>query len=118
MNRVDAGPTLRFAVGALAVWRVTHLLAAEDGPADAVARIRERLGDGLLGELADCFACLSVWTAAPAALLTARTKTEFLTHWMALSGAACLLERIGPAEPPATLVLTDPETSGVSYGVL
>ncbi len=108
MNKVDAGPTLRFAVGALAVWRVTHLLAAEDGPADAVARIRERLGDGLLGELADCFACLSVWTAAPAALLTARTRTEFVTHWLALSGAACLLERVGANEQPPALLLTEP----------
>jgi len=31
---------LRFGVAALATWRVTHLLAREDGPAAAIARVR------------------------------------------------------------------------------
>jgi hypothetical protein len=40
---------LRFMMAALATWRVTHLLAAEDGPADAVVRVRARAGGGRLG---------------------------------------------------------------------
>ena len=89
----ELGDGLRFAVAAFAVWRVTHLLAEEDGPADAVVRLRERLGTTQLGELMDCFYCLSIWIAAPASLAAARTHREIPLTWLALSGAACLLER-------------------------
>lgn len=79
----------------LATWRVTHLLANEDGPADIVVRLRKRLGDGFLGSLMDCFYCLSMWIAAPAALFVTRKPVEWLVTWLALSGGACLLERLG-----------------------
>jgi hypothetical protein len=94
----DAGAATRFAVGALATWRVTHLLASEDGPGDAVVRLRTRLGASRAGGLMDCFQCLSVWVAAPLSLLVARDSRDALPTWLALSGAACLLERVG-AEP-------------------
>jgi len=93
----DAGPAVRFAVGALATWRVTHLLAEEDGPADAVVRLRARLGTGRLGQLMDCFACTSVWVAAPVSLAVARRPRDLPVTWLALSGAACLLERVAAA---------------------
>lgn len=83
----------RFAIAALAVWRVTHLLAEEDGPMDAVVRLRARLGSGEAGALLDCFYCLSVWTAAPASLAVTRRRRDLPAVWLALSGAACLLER-------------------------
>ena len=89
----DSGTGVRFAIASLATWRVTHLLAEEDGPWDAVVRVRSRLGAGRLGELMDCFYCLSVWVAAPAALAVARRGREIPLTWLALSGAACLLER-------------------------
>ncbi len=91
---VDTGFATRFALGALATWRVTHLIAEEDGPADAVVRLRVRLGTSQLGRLMDCFACTSVWVAAPVALAVARRPREWPLTWLALSGAACLLERI------------------------
>jgi uncharacterized protein DUF1360 len=91
-----AGPATRFAVGALAVWRVTHLLAEEDGPADAVVRLRARLGTSQLGRLMDCFACTSVWVAAPVSLAVAGRPRDVPVTWAALSGAACLLERAVP----------------------
>ena len=84
----------RFLVAALAIWRVTHLLALEDGPADVVVRLRARLGSGLAGTLMDCFKCLSLWIAAPAALFISRKPLNWLFTWLALSGAACLLERL------------------------
>jgi hypothetical protein len=82
-------PGVRFGIAALATWRVTHLLAEEDGPADLVLRARVRLGDSPLGTLIDCFQCLSLWVAAPFA---ARAPRRF-AWWLGLSGAACLLER-------------------------
>jgi hypothetical protein len=84
-------------VSVLATWRLTHLLAEEDGPEDSVARIRRWLGNGFLGGLMDCFYCLSLWVAAPAAWLLASRWQEWPVFWLALSGAACLLERFGKA---------------------
>jgi hypothetical protein len=89
----DDGFPSRFFVGALATWRVTHLLVEEDGPGDIVVRLRRRAGDGWVGGAMDCFYCLSIWTAAPVAAAVARRPREAPLIWLALSGAACLLER-------------------------
>ena len=93
MTSTSAGPGMRFALASLATWRVTHLLAEEDGPANVVVRLRERAGDGSLGELMDCFYCLSVWVAAPFGFALARRPRDAPLHSLALSGAACLLEQ-------------------------
>ena len=92
-------PWFGFVIGVLATWRVAHLLAHEDGPWDAVLRLRGALGNGLWGRLLDCFACVSLWVAAPIALAVARTPVEGVMAWLALSGAACLLERVAGTQP-------------------
>jgi hypothetical protein len=92
---IDASPWLRFAVAVFATWRVTHLLASEDGPADLIAKFRVRLGQTQAGQLMDCFQCLSLWISAPAALFLVRHFIDWLLVWLALSGAACLIERLG-----------------------
>jgi uncharacterized membrane protein YhaH (DUF805 family) len=84
---------VRFALGTLATWRVTHLVAEEDGPADVVVRLRAQVGEGWLGDLLDCFYCLTVWVAAPIALVTVKRLRDTSMTWLALSGAACLLEQ-------------------------
>lgn len=84
----------RFVLAVLATWRVTHLLANEDGPADLIFRLRAHLGQSLAGKLMDCFNCLSLWIAAPAALFVSLRPLEWLFNWLALSGGACLLERM------------------------
>lgn len=88
---------MRMVLGILATWRVTHLLASEDGPGDAMVRLRVWLGQRSIGRVMDCFNCLSIWVAVPAALFLSRSPLERLVSWVALSGAACLLERLGPA---------------------
>ena len=90
---MDALSIGRFAIVSLAVWRVTHLLAEEDGPADVVVRLRTRLGDSIAGRAMDCFFCLSLWIAAPFALVLAGDLLSWGLMWLALSGAACLLQR-------------------------
>ena len=89
---------VKLCVASLATWRVAHLLHTEDGPWQAVARLRHALHERQLGVL-DCFFCVSVWTALPAALLTGARRRQFLLTWPALSAAAVLLER---AAFPAT----------------
>ena len=90
----EAGFGTRFALASLATWRVAHLLAEEDGPADLVVRVRARLGDSVAGELMDCFYCLSVWVAVPLGLTLTRRARELPVMCLALSGTACLLERV------------------------
>jgi len=88
---------LRFywlALGVLTVWRVTHLLKAEDGPWDLMVRIRHWAGYGLWGRLLDCFYCLSLWVAVPFAYWLGEQWKERMLLWPALSGAAILLERL------------------------
>ncbi len=89
-------------ISVLAVWRVTHLLAAEDGPAGVIVRIRKKIGNGFWGRLLDCFYCLSLWTAAPFAYFAGESIRDRLTLWLALSAGAILLERGTPKEvaPP------------------
>ena len=89
-------------VAALAVWRTTHLLALEDGPGALAARLRSALGTGFWASLSACFYCLSLWVALPFALVLGGSASERFMLWLGLSGAACLLERIGQhGAPPA-----------------
>jgi hypothetical protein len=94
---------MTFVLAVLATWRVTHLLANEDGPADAIFRLRRWLGEGWIGGLMDCFNCLSLWIAAPTALFVSSSPLTWFVSWLALSGGACLLERLGGAPSGAAL---------------
>jgi hypothetical protein len=90
-NRVDF---YELVIGVLVVWRITHLLFAEDGPWDMVIRLRRQAGAGFWGTLLDCFNCLSLWIAAPFTLLLGAGWTGRLLLWPALSAGAILLQRL------------------------
>ncbi|MCP3961540.1 MAG: DUF1360 domain-containing protein [bacterium] len=109
----ETGVDVRFywlLLGVLAVWRLTHLLHAEDGPADLLVRLRRAAGEGLWGQLLDCFYCLSVWVAAPVALVIAASWMEAVLLWLALSGGASLLEQATAPKPGAAATyFEDPE---------
>lgn len=69
-RKVETSKGMRFywlILGILGVWRITHLLHAEDGPWDLVVRLRRRAGTGFWASLLDCFYCLSLCMAAPLA---------------------------------------------------
>src|SRR5579859_30254 len=87
-------------VGTLGVWRITHLLNAEDGPANVLVRLRRKAGNGFLGSLLDCFYCLSLWVAAPFAILVGEGVKERSFLWLAFSAGAILLERGTSHESP------------------
>jgi len=99
------------ALGILGVWRITHLLQAEDGPWDLTVRFRRALGKGFFGKLLDCFACASLWVAAPFAVWLGDDNGQRLLLWLAFSGGALLLERAtdrSPA-PPVPIYFEDKE---------
>jgi hypothetical protein len=82
-----------FIISALSVWRLTHLLTKEDGPFDLFFRLRQKVGAVFFGHLLDCFYCLSIWLALPFAIGLGTNLKEVFLLWLALSGAACLLEQ-------------------------
>jgi hypothetical protein len=86
-----------FVIAAFAVWRLTHLLHAEDGPWRLAARTRARLGDGAVGQMVGCFYCLSVWVALLLAPWLSGQLLDLLVIAAGLSGAAIVIERVSGA---------------------
>jgi hypothetical protein len=86
------------AIGILGVWRITHLLHAENGPWNIIERFRSLIGTGFWNALFGCFYCLSLWVAAPFAVFLAGDAKQRLLLWPALSGGAILLERLTSPE--------------------
>jgi hypothetical protein len=91
-------------LGILGVWRVTHLLNAEDGPWDIIVSLRKSVGSSFWGKLLDCFYCLSLWVAAPFAVALCPTWRQDILLWLALSGGAILLERTTAAREGTPLI--------------
>lgn len=93
---------IRLVAGILATWRVAHLITAEDGPWNLVARLRRRAGAGFFGDLMDCFYCTSIWVAVPFAYWVGGEWTSRVVAWLALSGGAILIERALPDRSSGT----------------
>ncbi len=98
---VDGWANGVFILGILGVWRITHLLHAEDGPGQVMVHLRRVAGDGVLGQAMDCFQCLSLWMAAPCAVLIGQGWLERTLLWPALSAGAIVLEVILQRLKPA-----------------
>ena len=84
----------RLILGVLAVWRITHLLNAEDGPREIFVRLRRGVGEGFVGSLLDCFFCLSLWVGAPIAAWLAESWKEGVLLWLAVSGGASVIHKV------------------------
>jgi hypothetical protein len=98
------------AVGVLAVWRVSYLLQAEDGPWKAFERLRRGLRGGVWDDIFMCFYCLSLWVAIPFALTLGEDWTSRLMLWPALSAGAIIVERVvHPGSFAATPIFSEDE---------
>lgn len=84
---------VRFTLSALAVYRVSFLVAREDGPLGLFRRMRIAADGSAVGRLVGCVNCLSVWIALPLAVFVGTSWLEWLIAWWALSGAAVLMDR-------------------------
>lgn len=94
-GRPDGGTLLVLA--ALATWRVSHLLVAEDGPGDVLVKVRAALDGTPLAGVLDCFGCTSLWVGpatAAVALRRGSTVVDTLLVGAGLSGAAYLVELV------------------------
>jgi hypothetical protein len=84
----------RYLVLVIVVWRLTHLISAEDGPFDLILKLRQKAGDSFFGKLMDCFYCLSIWIGAAAALYESRKPQEIIILALYYSGTSLLLEKL------------------------
>lgn len=106
-------PGFDLVVAVLATWRLCHLIAHEDGPFDAVVRLRQAAGAGQVGRLMDCPYCLSLWIAAPFAGMIATDLAAGIMLWLAISGAACLVEQLSARlRPNPAIIDLPPATKG------
>ncbi len=85
--------TEKYIVLVVAVWRLTHLIVAEDGPFELIIKVRKSAGNSFLGKLMDCFYCLSIWIALLAASCSANTFNELILLTLYYSGLSILLEK-------------------------
>ena len=91
---------LRFLVAALATWRLSSLLVAEDGPGRVFGRLRDFVGvedgaqPGFWRDLLGCIWCVSVWVGALCAFLAFLPGEWWYFLWpFALSAMAILIGR-------------------------
>ena len=91
---------MNFVLAALAVYRVSRMIALERGPFSVFENMRgwafERFGkDSWIVEGVGCPLCLSFWVALVAAcFLSCNSIVEFVFTWLALSGIASFLIKI------------------------
>lgn len=90
-------------VTALAVWRLSHALAKENGPLMMFARLRAYLAEkqkrsGGWYDMISCVGCVSFWLGLVAALWVAQDLFQLIGYSLAFSAFAVLLERYMRAE--------------------
>jgi hypothetical protein len=88
-------PVEKYFILVVVVWRLTHLISAEDGPFDIIIQLRKAAGDSFFGKLMDCFYCLSIWIGLLTACYAAGGGLiEIIILSLYYSGAAILLEKL------------------------
>jgi hypothetical protein len=83
---------LAFVVAVLATYRVSYLIAQEEGPFGIMAWLRGKIDPNQatwLGRGVRCVACVSVWIALIAALLIGATWGE----WLAIAGGVLVIHK-------------------------
>lgn len=92
-----------FFLVSLAIWRVSSLLAREDGPFDLFLRLRmflgtefdkssEEVGTNWVSKGILCLLCSSVWLSAIGAFFFASSLMWYLIYLLALSTMAIIID--------------------------
>ena len=83
---------LMFAVMTLAVWRVSFLIAQDEGPFSLIEKVRSRIDpnqSSWLGRGVRCVGCVSFWVSLAAALIVQASAWE----WLGMAGGALLIHK-------------------------
>ncbi|MGD1046697.1 MAG: DUF1360 domain-containing protein [Bacteroidota bacterium] len=86
--------TEKYLILIIVVWRLTHLISAEDGPFDLIIKLRKYAGNTFFGKLMDCFYCLSIWIGFAAGWYAGNNLKEIIILTIYYSGASILLEKL------------------------
>jgi len=100
---------IRYVLAALACYRLSQLVALDDGPFFVFQRLRDwserisigKSGDHLyasLRELLMCPYCLGVWFAAVTLALSTTPWGQIINAWLGIAGAQALLEGFNNVE--------------------
>lgn len=85
---------LDFVIKSLAVYRVSHMVSREDGPADVFSKFRERFDpNSNAGRGVACPMCLSFYFAFLWALPADNPAAKFVTRALALSGVTVIFTK-------------------------
>lgn len=81
-----------FVVALLGVYRLSHMIAMEDGPFDVFAAARDAIGQASwVGRGLHCVLCISFWLALPFAWAIA--PGALVLVWLGLAGGCLVLHR-------------------------
>jgi hypothetical protein len=84
---------LTLLLAALAVYRLSRMIADEEGPFSVFAKLRGRFPpNDWIGRGLECIMCVSFWVALPIALYIDWSWTAPLT-WLALSAITVLIRK-------------------------
>jgi len=88
---------VNYILAVTAVYRITHLIVAEDGPFDLATRLRTAVNlrdpehESWLARGLSCVLCLSFWLAlGPAFLLPG----QFVFDWLGVAGLVMVLHKV------------------------
>ena len=80
---------LAFVLAVLATWRISYMIAREDGPFDIFSIIRDKVGqEKWYGRGLHCVLCISFWLSLPAALIAGM---PWLIGWFGVAGAIVII---------------------------
>lgn len=92
----DSGlSALSFVIVVLAVWRVSVIIAQDEGPFSVFERVRGRIDPNQstwLGRGVRCVGCVSFWVALVALILLDIPNPIWV--WLGVAGGAMLIHRI------------------------
>lgn len=98
---------MRFILACFACFRLSELIAVDDGPGDVLLQIRARLGaydlddDGRpatsIGRGIICPYCISIWLSFGFAFIVAPLPIDWhlLLWWLAIAGGTAFLQHFG-----------------------
>jgi hypothetical protein len=85
-----------FLLALLGVYRLSHMIAMEDGPFDMFAELRDAVGQRTwIGRGLHCVLCVSFWASLLGALgLLPMGVATFVLVWLGLAGGCLVLHRL------------------------
>lgn len=86
---------LELALAIFAVYRLSHMIALEEGPMGLFAFIQEKTSkqSNWFERGMNCVLCLSWWIAAVPSLFLAKSGVQFILYWFGIAGAVLVLHK-------------------------